>query len=107
MSLTIDLAPSEEQHLAEQAAQQGVPVSDYARGLLQNSLRQAAREARAKQAARVLRDWIEEARADLSGEPDEVAQREAREWEEAARAVDEDRLSHRRRFAEPAVDASP
>ncbi len=104
MSLTIELAPVEEQHLAEQAAQQGVPVSDYVRRLIQSGLEGAAREAKARRAQSVLRGWIDEARA---GGSDEQAQREAKEWEEAARSVDEDRLSYRRRFPNLAPEAAP
>lgn len=104
MSLTIELAPIEEQRLAEQAAQQGVPVSDYVRHLIQGNLESAAREAKARRAQSVLRGWIDEAR---TGGSDEQAQREAQEWEEAARSVDEDRLSFRRRFPDLAPEAAP
>ena len=107
MSLTIDLAPSEEQHLAEQAAQQGVPVSAYVRRLIQGSLEAAAHDAKKQRAMSTLRGWIESARESSEGEPNEEARREAHAWEEAARAVDENRLSYRRRFEALGADASP
>jgi hypothetical protein len=112
MSLTIDLAPGEEQYLVEQAAQQGLPVSDYVRRLLQSNLESAAREAKAQRAQSVLQSWIDEARSGSSEEAlSEEAQREAlyeaQQWEEAARSVDEDRLSYRRRFPNLAPDAAP
>ena len=107
MSLTIDLAPSEEQRLTEQAAREGLAAADYVRRLIQSSLESAAREAKARRAAGVLRGWIDQARANDGGEPDEAAQIEAHEWEAAVRAVDEDRLSYRRRFADLASDTTP
>lgn len=104
MSLTIELAPMEEQHLAEQAARQGVPVTDYVRSLIWSNIESATREAKARHAQSVLRSWIDEAQV---GSSDEQAQREAQQWEEAARSVDEDRLSYRRRFPNLMPDAGP
>ncbi len=64
MHLTIDLAPEEEEQLAELAARQRVSATDYVRGLIQrhitaqSHIASTTQDARRQRALRVLRSGV-------------------------------------------------
>lgn len=96
MTLQLRLPPDLEGRLKSAAARQGKPAEEYAVELLDESLRSTGSRTAAVQ---MLLDWAEN--------DEQISDAESAENEQILRAIDVDRLSNRKLFADRVASDDP